>query len=63
MSEAGAEPSSRQEAKSYLERAAQAGGHLAKIDKGVDAIQEMSGEGKDWVLEIYTQIASGNFFG
>jgi len=63
MKTAQAEPSSRQEAKSYLERAAKAGEHLSKIDKGVDAIQEMGGEGSDWVTEIYTQVASGNLFG
>lgn len=35
----------------------------AKIDKGVDALQENIPEATNWASEVYSQIASGNFFG
>lgn len=46
-----------------LDDAASVGDKLAKVDKGVDAVQETLPEAVDWVTEFYTQISSGSFFG
>lgn len=63
MHEAELRAATPEETKSALEQLASAGDKLAKVDKGVDAIQEMSTEGADWVTEIITQAQSGNWFG
>ena len=34
-----------------------------KLDKGVDALQEVAKEGGPWVTEVFTQVGSGNFWG
>lgn len=56
-------PASRSKAKEYIQRAAELGSDINKIDKGIDGIQEMSSEGVDWATEAFTQISSGNWFG
>lgn len=56
-------PASRSKAKDYIQKAAELGSDISKIDKGIDGLQEMSGEGADWLTETFTQIASGNWFG
>ena len=63
MSKGRVEGASAEKTKGYLEQAAKAGDALSKIDKGVDALQEMGGEGVDWVTEAFTQIGSGNLWG
>ncbi len=63
MRDAGVKPSSPKDAKTTLEKIAETGDKLAKVDKGVDAIQEIGTEGKDWVTEVITQVSSGNWFG
>ena len=63
MHKAEAKAASPEEAKDLLKRLAEHGGNMSKIDKGVDAIQEMSGEGADWMAEVMSQLASGNLWG
>ncbi len=63
MRAAGVTESSPKQAKSALEKVADGADKLVRIDKGVDAAQEMWGEGASWVTETYTQIASGSFWG
>jgi hypothetical protein len=48
---------------SVLEKAAGYADKAARIDRGIDAAQEALEEGGPWALELYTQIASGNWFG
>ncbi len=63
MHEAGVEAASPKEARSTLDKLAAAGDKLSKVDKGVDAVQEIGSEIVDWVTEIISQIGSGNWFG
>ncbi len=49
--------------KGALERAVDVADAAVKIDKGVDAVQEVVGEGTGWATEVFTQVASGNWFG
>ncbi|TCO72938.1 hypothetical protein [Rhodovulum euryhalinum] len=63
MTRAELEPATPKKAKDFLDGVAQTGDKLAKIDKGVDALQEMVPEGVDWVTEAWTQIGSGNLWG
>ena len=63
MRAAGIREASPEKAKSALEKLAGGADKLVKIDKGVDAMQEMGTEGVGWVTEIWTQATSGNLWG
>ena len=63
MIRAEVQPASSKKAKGFLEHAAEAGDNLHRIDRGVDALQEMGPEAANWVTETVSQIASGNMWG
>ncbi|MEM8577864.1 MAG: hypothetical protein AAGF60_08445 [Pseudomonadota bacterium] len=66
MQSKGGTPTKNQEAKSKLKQLADISGDVVKVDKGIDALQEAFTEAEaagDWMTEVWTQIASGNFGG
>ncbi|MBK1637322.1 hypothetical protein, partial [Rhodovulum adriaticum] len=63
MSRAKLAPATPEEAKGFLDKVARTGDKLSRIDKGVDALQEMGSEGTNWLTEAFTQIGSGNMWG
>lgn len=54
---------SPKQAKSTLQKVVDGADKLAKLDKGIDAVQEFGTEGAGWVTEFWTQVESGNFYG
>jgi len=63
MERANLDAVSPEEARSFLERAAKTGGNLAKVNRGVNAAEELGGEAGDWVTDAFTQIQSGSLWG
>ena len=49
--------------KSILDKAMEAADKAVKIDKGIDAVQEIVPEGWDWVSRVFSEIQSGNLWG
>lgn len=63
MRQADMKPADKEQSDSMLKRAAEAGNQLSSIDRGIDAAQEMAGEGANWVDGVLNLFGSGGFPG